>query len=163
MAENEAINVVAKSLASGTDLSAFKPEDVKEDFFVGGAFIAAAAAIFLAAFAKGINTALEKKGQEIGESVGNWFISKLENLFRKPETAKKEEEQATEYIKEVTRSRSKLDAKTRNTILDATEDILVQKMEERGIPRKKAVSIAKSTRTEVEALLPRDLYGPKQW
>lgn len=162
MAENEAIDIVAKELSIGNPLYAFKPEDVEEKFFIGEAIITAAATIFIAAFAKGINTALEKKGQELGETVGNWFVGKLEGLFRKPKDAKSEEDKLKKDIKELSQFGSKLDKKTRDARLDATEEVVTQKLKERGVSSKKAEEIAKKGRIGAETLISQEVkHGSK--
>lgn len=148
--ENESIELVTKELSTGTPLYAFKPNDVEEKFFIGEAIIAAAAAVFVTAFLKGVNEALEKRGEELGKTITTWVVDKISGLFRKPKEAKSLEDEFKKELHALSKSASKIDNKTLNARLDIVEKQITAKLTEKGVLPKKAREIARKSRAAAE-------------
>lgn len=153
MVEYEAIESIAKEPDFSRALYGFKPGDVQQKFFIGEAILIAGVNIFLIAFFKGVNSALEKRGEELGEKITNWFVDKLEGLFRKPEARQADEAELKKELHELARSASKLDKNTVDSRLDAVEGLIKKTLIERGSTPGMAGKIAKKTREASEALI----------
>lgn len=149
----QSIEPVVQELSSGNPLYAFKPDDVQANFFIGETIIIAAATAFVTAFFKGVNSALEKRGEELGKKVTNWLADKIQGLFQKPEEAKAKEEELKKELAELSKSASKADKKTKNDSLDFIEKAIVEELEGRGVLPKKAKEIAKKSRESAETIL----------
>ena len=156
MEEHEAIESVAKEPDFSKALLGFKPDDVEEKFFIGEAIIVAGAGIFLAAFLKGVNSALEERGEKLGKTITNWFVDKLAGLFRKPEARKTDEAELKKDMHELSKSASRLDKKILDLRLDAVEELINKMLKERGVLPSKASRIAKKTREAAEALISKE-------
>jgi hypothetical protein len=153
MSESDNITSLAKELSSGNSLMAFKPDDVEQKFFIGETIIIAAATVFGTAFLKGINSALEKRGEELGKVVTDWVVNKIEGLFRKPKDAKNVEDESKKESIELGKSASKLDEKTVTTRMDIIEKQIEAKLVEQGVSPKQAKNIAKKSRLVAESQL----------
>lgn len=144
------IESLTEELRNQDPLYAFLPDDVEEKFFIGEAIILAASGVFVAGFLTGVNNVIKERGQKLGEAVANWVAEKIGGLFKKPSEAKAEQIKAEKEIEEQSKIASRMDEKTLNLCLDATEEAFEKTLRRRGLTEKKAIAIAKKTRKAAE-------------
>jgi hypothetical protein len=160
--EDKEIRVVAQELRQGDPLLAFKPKDVDTKFFIGEAVIIAAATILVGGLIKGINETLEERGKELGKTITNWIIDKIEGLFKKPQEAQTEQKEVEKEMHELSKSASKMDKKTIDARLDESEKQMAAWLEKQGILHKKAIEIARKSRAAAQSeILKASTYGTK--
>jgi hypothetical protein len=83
MDKSQAIKSLSTEIeSSDTGLYAFQPKDQKEKFFIGAAVITAAATVLLTAFFNGLESALKRRMQKWGDTLGTWIGDRLESLFK---------------------------------------------------------------------------------
>ncbi len=161
--EDEAIASVADELGSSQAVYGFIPADVEEKFFLGEAALALAAGTFIAAFLKGVNASLEKRGEAAGEKVTNWLIDKVGGLFRKTKVSEADVAQVKEKIRTEGESVTRLSAKTAKSRSDAAERRIAEVLVEQGVTPAEAERIAKKTREAATRCIPkRRAHGTKR-
>ncbi|MDH5266831.1 MAG: hypothetical protein OEW62_04040 [Candidatus Bathyarchaeota archaeon] len=155
MNQEEAINSVAGELRKpDSPLMVFKPVDIKESFFIGPTLIVAAALFFINAFGKGAKTALENRIEEYGKKITNWVLDKIEALFRgESEDSQIEKEDLKKSIDDLKSAAKKADKKALESAIEASEDLIVRILKDKGLTQKRASEIAKVVRSSVEGLI----------
>src|SRR5947209_14297505 len=93
-------------------LLGFRPMGSEEGYFIGEAILIVAASTFVAAFLKGVNSALETRGKELGMKTTNWLADRLEGLFRKRKVTEADEEELKKQIHDLSESAATLGSKT---------------------------------------------------
>lgn len=163
MKENEAVKSVANELSNSHALYGFKPDDVKEEFFIGETALVTAATVFIAAFLKGVNSALETKGKELGEKITKWLIDRLGNLFRKPGLSKGDEATVKKDMHDLSKSAAKLPKEQVDSRLDTIEKLITDILEKRGtLPSNAKEITAKVREVTVNLILQETGRGAKR-
>jgi hypothetical protein len=155
--EEEAIKSVSDELKKpDSALMVFKPVDVEASFFVGETLIVAAASLLINAFGKGVKAALEKRVEDLGKKITNWFMDKIEDLFRdevKDSEVEKEKLNLKKSIEQLKNEVKKADKKQLTNAIELSENNMVSILKDNGLTDARAKEIAKIIRNETEKLI----------
>lgn len=157
MSEEEAIDSVSNELKKpDSALMVFKPVDVEASFFIGEALIVTAATLIINAFGKGVKAALEKRVEDLGKKITNWFMDKVDDLFRdevKDSKVEKEKNDLKQNIQELKKEVKKADKTQLATAIELSEKNIITILKHNGMTDARATEIAKIVRTEAENLI----------
>lgn len=157
MNEQKAIDSISNELKKADSaLMVFKPVDVETKFFIGEALITAAATLILNAFGKGVKAALEKRVEDLGTTITNWFMDKIEGLFRddvKDSEVEKERTDLKKNTEKLKKDLKNVDKKQVKQVFELSENNVIAILKNNGMTDAKAKEVAKLARIGTENLI----------